>query len=101
MHALAESKARQDSATRDTRDTRGARVSRACREMAVVFPEVTRAAFVAIPNALLPRDSAQTPAVILTFKSNVSRTERRRVLERANAWLRLRLPSDTIEVRDR
>jgi uncharacterized hydrophobic protein (TIGR00271 family) len=98
MHALAKSKARQDSATRDTR---AARVNRACREMAVVFPEVTRAAFVAIPNALLPPESAQTPAVVLRFKSNVSRTEKRRVLERANAWLRLRLPTDTLEVRDR
>jgi uncharacterized hydrophobic protein (TIGR00271 family) len=77
------------------------RVRMASRELAAAFPEISAVTFASIPDALVPDSVVSRPALLVGFRAGIRRAEEERVLERAAAFVRQRLPADTITVRRR
>jgi len=80
---------------------RAVRIRAASRELAIAFPEIGSVAYAAIPDALLPDSIPVRPALLIEFRRGTRPADERRVIDRADAFLRLRLPDDTLEVRKR
>ena len=104
LQAMAKSPLVRDSvrdSVRNVTATRNARIGQASREMAIAFPEIERIAFATLPDALAKPGEREAPALLIAFRRGTSRPVAQRVLERAAAFLRARLPADTIRVQVR
>lgn len=80
---------------------RNARVRQASRELASAFPEISEVAFAELPDALGSPESAAHPALLITFRPRTARADVARLLARARAFLRERLPADSLDARQR
>jgi len=71
------------------------------RELAGAFPEIIAVAYLARPDLLAPDSARLPPTLLLTFDPGTSAASRRDILQRAEAWLRVRVPADSLAVAER
>jgi uncharacterized hydrophobic protein (TIGR00271 family) len=78
--------------------TQAQRVRAASRELAAAFPEISSVTFASLPDALAPDSVAPRAALLVGFRAGVRGADERRVLERSAAFVRERLPLDSLRV---
>jgi len=101
LRALSVRTTARDSAAQARQRQDSLRLTAAAREVAGAFPEIISLAYALRANLLAPDSARAPPAVFLSFAPSTRASERRAILERSQALLRLRLGAESLLVLSR